>query len=114
MGHQPQHKTEPGTQLGQGTASPPEPAVVKLPQEMKTEGAPKRAAEKRSSGAQRSVCCWAAYIRLLLEDWEMHPGQLKCSNKFKEFEEYFSNEGIRQNFIRTKLKENTLPPKSLR
>ena len=44
----------------------------------------------------------AAYIRLLLEDWEMHPGLLKCSNKFKEFHEYFSNEGTRQKFIRTK------------
>lgn len=91
--------------MGQGTASPPEPAVVKLLQEKETEGAPKRAAENAALGP-RGECAsgsWAAYTRLLLEDWEMlRLGQLKCSNKFKEFDEYFSSEGIRQNFIRTK------------
>lgn len=104
MGHQPQHKTEPGTQVGQGTALPSEPAVVKLPQEKETEGAPKRAAENTAL-RPRGECAsgsWAAYTRLLLEDWEMHLRQLKYSNKFEEFDEYFLSEGIRQNFIRTK------------
>ena len=67
--------------------------------------APPSGLQRNAALGPRGECAagsWAAYIRLLLEDWEMHPDQLKCSNKFKEFEEYFSNEGIRQNFIRTK------------